>query len=85
VRGWASGAAVAAEKERPQAGRQGGHEGKTLAQVARPDRESRHEAVCCGRCGAGLAGRSELVPNPVRRALSSAGGDRGAAGRRALG
>ena len=26
-------------------------------QVARPDRELRHEPGCCGRCGAGLAGR----------------------------
>jgi len=26
-------------------------------QVARPDREVRHEPACCGRCGAGLAGR----------------------------
>ncbi len=26
-------------------------------QVARPDREVRHEPGCCGRCGAGLAGR----------------------------
>jgi transposase len=25
--------------------------------VARPDREVRHEPACCGRCGAGLAGR----------------------------
>ena len=38
-------------------GGQGGHEGTTLAQVARPDREIRHEPGCCGRCGAGLAGR----------------------------
>ena len=30
---------------------------RTLAQVARPDRELRHEPACCGRCGAGLAGR----------------------------
>ena len=29
----------------------------TLALVARPDREVRHEPGCCGRCGAGLAGR----------------------------
>jgi len=28
-----------------------------LAQVARPDRERRHEPGCCGRCGAALAGR----------------------------
>ena len=38
-------------------GGQDGHEGTTLAQVARPDREVRHEPGCCGRCGAGLAGR----------------------------
>ena len=38
-------------------GGQEGHDGKTLAQVARPDREVRHEPGCCGRCGAGLAGR----------------------------
>jgi transposase len=38
-------------------GGQAGHEGTTLAQVARPDREERHEPGCCGRCGAGLAGR----------------------------
>jgi transposase len=38
-------------------GGQDGHEGRTLAQVARPDRELRHEAACCGRCGAGLRGR----------------------------
>ena len=38
-------------------GGQDGHEGATLAQVARPDREVRHEPGCCGRCGAGLAGR----------------------------
>jgi len=38
-------------------GGQDGHEGSTLAQVARPDRELRHEPGCCGRCGAGLAGR----------------------------
>ena len=36
-------------------GGQGGHEGSTLAQVARPDRELRPEPPCCGRCGAGLA------------------------------
>jgi hypothetical protein len=29
----------------------------TLAQMARPDREVRHEPGCCGRCGAELAGR----------------------------
>jgi len=38
-------------------GGQDGHDGSTLAQVARPDREVRHEPGCCGRCGAGLAGR----------------------------
>jgi transposase len=38
-------------------GGQDGHEGRTLAQAARPDREVRHEPACCGRCGAGLAGR----------------------------
>ncbi len=38
-------------------GGQDGHQGSTLAQVARPDRELRHEPGCCGRCRAGLAGR----------------------------
>jgi len=38
-------------------GGQDGHEGRTLAQVARPDRELRHEPAWCGRCGAGLRGR----------------------------
>ena len=38
-------------------GGQDGHKGTTLAQVARPDREIRHEPGCCGKCGAGLAGR----------------------------
>jgi transposase len=38
-------------------GGQDGHEGKTLMQVARPDREQRYEPACCGRCGAALAGR----------------------------
>jgi transposase len=38
-------------------GRQDGHPGTTLAQAAKPDREERHEPACCGRCGAGLAGR----------------------------
>ena len=38
-------------------GGQDGHPGTTLAQAAKPDREERHEPTCCGRCGAGLAGR----------------------------
>jgi transposase len=38
-------------------GGQDGHAGMTLAQAARPDREIRHDPGCCGRCGAGLAGR----------------------------
>jgi transposase len=38
-------------------GGQDGHQGSTLAQVARPDRELRHEPACCGCCGAGLVGR----------------------------
>jgi transposase len=38
-------------------GGQPGHCGKALAQVARPDRQVRHEPACCSRCGAGLAGR----------------------------
>jgi len=38
-------------------GGQDGHKGTTLAQVAGPDREVRHEPGCCGRCGAGLADR----------------------------
>jgi transposase len=38
-------------------GGQDGHKGTALTQVARPDREIRHEPGCCGRCGAGLAGR----------------------------
>jgi transposase len=38
-------------------GGQDGHEGTTLAQVARPDREIRHEPGSCSRCGTGLAGR----------------------------
>jgi transposase len=37
-------------------GGQDGHEGTTLAQVARPDRQVRHEPGCCSRCGAALAG-----------------------------
>jgi transposase len=38
-------------------GGQDGHEGQTLRQAARPDREERHEPGRCGRCGTGLAGR----------------------------
>lgn len=38
-------------------GGQDGHPGQTLAQVAKPDREERHEPGPCSRCGAGLAGR----------------------------
>jgi transposase len=45
------------KKSSRKPGGQGGHNGTTLAQVARPDREVRHEPGCCGRCGAGLAGR----------------------------
>jgi transposase len=38
-------------------GGQDGHQGRTLMQAARPDREVPHEPACCGGCGAGLAGR----------------------------
>ena len=38
-------------------GGQDGHRGQTLAQVAKADREVRHEPGSCARCGAGLAGR----------------------------
>jgi len=38
-------------------GGQDGHKGTTLAQVARPDREVRHEPGACAGCGADLAGR----------------------------
>jgi transposase len=38
-------------------GGQDGHKGATLAQVAWPDRQVRHEPGCCCRCGAGLASR----------------------------
>jgi transposase len=57
-------------------GGQTGHQGTTLAQVARPDREVRHEPPCCVRCGAGLAGRPvtaverrqvfDLPPMPIQ-------------------
>jgi transposase len=38
-------------------GGQDGHPGTTLAQVATPDREVRHEPGWCSGCGMGLAGR----------------------------
>ena len=38
-------------------GGQDGHKGATLMQVARPDREIRHEPGACRGCGAVLAGR----------------------------
>jgi transposase len=38
-------------------GGQDGHKGQALVQVARPDREVRHEPGRCAGCGAGLAGR----------------------------
>jgi transposase len=38
-------------------GGQDGHQGTTLAQVPRPDREVRHEPGRCARCGAGLGRR----------------------------
>ena len=37
-------------------GGQDGHPGQTLAQVAKADREERHEPGWCSRCGTGLAG-----------------------------
>jgi transposase len=45
------------KKSRRKPGGQDGHKGTALAQVARPDREIRHEPGGCGRCGAGLASR----------------------------
>ena len=44
------------EKTGRKPGGQDGHRA-TLALVARPDRELRHEPGRCGWCGAGLAGR----------------------------
>ena len=38
-------------------GGQDGHPGQTLAQVAKPDLEVRHEPGSCSGCGAALAGR----------------------------
>ena len=61
-------------------GGQDGHEGSTLAQVAWPDRELRHEPACCGRCGAGLAGRP--VTGVERRQVFDLPGQRRAARRR---
>ena len=49
-------------------GGQDGHEGTTLAQVARPDWELVHEPGCCGWCGADLAGRP--VTGVERRQVS---------------
>jgi transposase len=45
------------KKSGRRTGGQDGQKGTTLMQVARPDREVRHEPDCCGRCGGGLAGR----------------------------
>jgi hypothetical protein len=45
------------KKSSRKPGGQAGHEGTTLAQVVRPDREVRHDPACCGKCGASLAGR----------------------------
>ena len=42
-------------------GGQGGHLGKTLAQVAEPDEVFRHEPAHCGGCGAGLARAPEVA------------------------
>jgi transposase len=38
-------------------GGQDGHAGRTLMQVATPDRQVAHEPAACGGCGASLAGR----------------------------
>jgi transposase len=38
-------------------GGQDGHEGRTLRQVAKPDREVRHEPGCCSACRRSLANR----------------------------
>lgn len=60
------------KKSGRQPGGQAGHEGMTLARVARPDREMRHEPGCCRRCGTALAGRpvtgvERRPPGPVGR------------------
>jgi len=57
VRACQAGAAVVAEEAARKPGGQDGHKGQTLALVAGPDREARHEPGCCGRRGAVLAGR----------------------------
>jgi hypothetical protein len=49
-------------------GGQDGHEGRTLAQVAKPRHERVHEPVSCGKCGAGLAGAP--VTDVERRQVS---------------
>ena len=38
-------------------GGQDGHEGRTLARVAKPRHERVHEPVSCGKCGPGWPGR----------------------------
>jgi transposase len=45
------------EKSRRKRGGQEGHVGTTLAQVAMPDQQVRHEPGCCEGCGAVLSGR----------------------------
>ena len=42
-------------------GGQGGHGGKTLAQVADPDEVIRHDPTRCGGCGAGLGRATEVA------------------------
>jgi transposase len=44
-------------KSRRKPGGQPGHDGTTLRQVARPNREVPHEPGACGRCGRSLSGR----------------------------
>jgi transposase len=59
-------------------GGQDGHEGRTLAQVTRPDRELRHEPAWCGRSRAGLRARPGDrggAPSGVRPAASRGHGD----------
>lgn len=45
------------QKSGRRPGGQDGHKGSALVQVARPDREIRHEPRACRGCGADLAGR----------------------------